>query len=408
MIVGIFLFRDKLSFAHIRRHSNILLILAALTVLLTGSIWYDAKHNTNSVQSASIAVFSNEDADTNALTARLHYFSDAVMIFTHSPLVGFGPGNYVYGLRMYKTDPNYSSFADPHDWLLKMLVEDGIFVGLIFLIFIILFFWQAWKLICARKQASWLERLLFIGLLASAIHGMMDFDWSYNLVLLVFFCFAGALYGVLLKEETDISKSKDFPLWVNYILFALLLIGLVVSIQIFRADSFRTKGDYDIAMNDSNDAINSYFQSALINKYEPLTWFDLWSAYFSIKDYHAARYAVEKAIGLFPENGVYYSALAKTDLAEKNLTDYESHLLTAIKYFPAGDLTNQVRLADFYYVKKDYDRALSVIDSVIPIYGHYQSVLWFKDDPNSATIEANLKSLNKIKSEIGAATKISK
>ncbi|MCX6718874.1 MAG: O-antigen ligase family protein [Candidatus Taylorbacteria bacterium] len=392
-----------------------LLIFIIFTVLMTGGIWLAAKHSTianNSTQITKTAVFSNEDGESNAFTARLHYFSDALQTYTHSPIVGFGAGNYAYALRMYKIDPNYGSFADPHNWLLKMLVEDGLIVTIIFVGFIISLFWQMRQLIVKRKEIPWLAVAVFTGLIGGTIHGLMDFDWSINLLLLVFFVFAGALYGYLLNtQELDVEDQggeingnpgiQYFPKWTQYILVALVLISAVISIQLFRADLARAKGDvYLSQLNDTDSAINSYFESVLLNKYEPATWYDLWRAYFIRKNYRVAIDSINKTIALFPQSGMYYTALAQTEEAMGDFTNYRETLLKAIKYFPASDLTSQVNLVNFDFKQKKYDEALALIDQVLPIYTHYQSVLWFSSDPNSEMISKNLVILNDIKNRI--------
>ncbi len=391
-------------------------VLIASTVLMTGGIWLAARHNTvasNLVHSANTIVFSNEDSDNNAFTARLHYFADALRTFTHNPLIGFGSGNYASALRIFKTDPNYGSFADPHNWLLRMMVEDGIFAALLFVIFLGSYFWEIWKLIKGRLISepscnSWLFVSIFTGLIASTVHGLMDFDWSYNLVLLVFFCFAGALYGVI-QEYPEFKRqiAKPLPAWINYAYIVVLIVACLVTLQIFRATSARAIGDYDLSIKHSSKdtintvlAIDDYNESVKLNPYDPLTQYYLWGASYDLGDYKAARISIEKAISLFPQSGTYYSALATTDEAEKDYSGYEGHLLKAIQYFPASDLTNEVKLANFYYANKKYQAAIALIDKVSPIYTHYQSVLWYSSDPNSATMSANLKKLNDLKVKI--------
>ena len=240
----------------------------------------------------------------------------------------------------------------------------------------------------------------------------MDFDWSFNLVLLIFFCFAGALYGVLQgisdgESNANIQSIRSFPRWTNYIFMLILIIATLIAFQIFRADSARSEGDYAMSIRQKQDgavmsslAIGHYQESARLNPYEPLTWYEIWSAYYDMGDYKNARIAIEKAIALFPENGMYYGALATTDEDEKDYSDYEEHLTKAIQYFPAGSLTNQWRLADYYFTNKKYDSALAVINKVLPIYTHYKSVLWYSSDPNSPVMSANLIKLNDLKAKI--------
>jgi tetratricopeptide (TPR) repeat protein len=212
------------------------------------------------------------------------------------------------------------------------------------------------------------------------------------------------------KGDSLSDSIKTLPKWTNYIFVGILIIACLATFQIFRADSARSIGDYDMSIKESQKdtinnvfAINNYNESAKLNPFEPLTWYEIWSASYDMGDYKGARTSIEKAIALFPKDGIYYSALATTDQAENATSSnsgYEQHLLSAIQYFPASDLTNVVRLADYYFDNKKYNMALVVINKVLPIYTHYQSVLWYSSDPNSPTMSENLVLLNNLKEKI--------
>ena len=105
-------------------------------------------------------------------------------------------------------------------------------------------------------------------------------------------------------------------------------------------------------------------------------------------------------MGIFPESGLYYTAWAETDEAMNNYSDYRETLLKAIKYFPANNLGDYVKLVDFDYKQGKYDEALFYINQVLPTYTHYQSTLWFKNDPNSSEMSKNLILLNKLRDQI--------
>ncbi|GEM_PF-2275576 len=397
-----------------------ILILLILTLLITVGIWFLAKLNTKPAQLSDAAVFSMQDAETNAFTARLHYFNDAWHTFLQKPFTGFGVGNYGSALRIYKTDPNYGSFADPHNWLLKMLVEQGLIVTTIFVIFIASLFWQMRGLIIRRRRFSWLAVSIYAALIAGTIHGLTDFDWGVNNLLLIFFVFAGLLYGFLLNDRatdyknekvrgvTDYNNEKDnsasvsyLPKWLVYILVILIIGASIISIQLLRSDMARAKGDiYLLTNRDADNAINSYFESASINSHDPTTWYDLWRVYFLTKNYVAALNCINKAINIFPQSGSYYLAKAVVYEAAGDATNYRENLLNAIKYFPASDLNAQVRLVELDVKNGKYDEALYVINEVLPIYAKYEKALWFKSDPNSGTIDENLIKLNDFNDKI--------
>jgi tetratricopeptide (TPR) repeat protein len=320
-----------------------------------------------------------------------------------APVVGFGSGMYAQALRMYKTDPNFGSFADPHNWALKMLVENGFIVTIIFVIFIVTFFLEIIRLIRKRKEISYLVIFLFTGIVASTIHGLMDFDWSINQLLIIFFIFSGSLYGYLINTKEgsiEVREIHYLPSWAKYILLILTIIAAIISIQFLRADLVRARGDVFYMQKDYENALNSYFESVTLNSHEPLTWYNLWRVYYSMNKFGPAKNSIQKAIEIFPENGIYWGTLARTEemLGEKE--NYRESLINAIKYFPANDLSYYVKLVEYDFEQKKYDEASAYIDQVLLIYSRYEKSLWYKNDPNWPVMTANLTILRDFKEKI--------
>jgi putative inorganic carbon (HCO3(-)) transporter len=416
LVFAVILFRQKIfqnqsPKAIAVRNWQMIVILLFLTLVSIGVIWQIAKISTqnNSRDSISnVKIFSGESAEENAFVARLHYFADAWNVFAKSPAVGFGLGTYPNALRMYKIDPNFGLAVDPHNWLLRMAVEDGFVVTVVFVIFIIFLFVGIYRLILKRKDKSWLSISIFTGLIGGTIHGLMDFDWSVNLLLLVFFIFSGSLYGHLINtegfdSENHNAKLKRFlPSYISYSLLVLVCIGSIISIQMFRADLARERGDeFYFMKHDIGKAIDNYLESAVINPYEPTIWYDLWQAYYISKKYDAAVKCLNKAISIFPKNGFYYMALAQTEQAMGNTINYRANLLRSIEYFPDSELEAQVRLAEFEYGQGKYSEAGSIINDSLPVYSKYQSTVWFKSDPNSGVVNQNIEKLKLLKVLIG-------
>lgn len=405
IIISIILFGNKIwsiyKIKDLRLVIRPLIILVFLSLAVFSTVWYMAKSTTIKGDSKivdELKIYPQQDIEVNAVTARLGYFKDAWQTFLRSPITGFGEGMYSYALRMYKTDPMFGSFADPHNWLLKKLVENGFFVTIVFVAFIFLLFKEIVSLIIRRKEISWLPITIFTALVGGTIHGLMDFDWSINLVLLVFFVFAGALYGYLQNSET--VNSRYFPKWFNYILLFIIIVASFISLQTLRADIARAKGDIYFANKDSETAIDSYFESITYNSYDPASWYSLWKVYFTRGQYSPAKNCIDKALEIFPESGIYWGAKARTEEVLGNSDDYRQSLLKAIKYFPASDLSYYVKLVEFDFKQKKYDEALSYINKAEPVYSRYEKSLWYKNDPNSTLMSENLSILKDYKKKI--------
>lgn len=378
--------------------------LILISFILFCGVWYMAKQTTinrDPNKPLDTAIYPQQNLEQNAFVARLRYYEDAWNTFLQSPVAGFGAGMYAQSLRIYKTDPSFGSFADPHNWVLKNLVENGLIVTSLFTIFIGAFFWQISKMIRKRKEISYLSIFIFTGLLGGMIHGLMDFDWSINQLLIIFFVFAGSLYGYLLNVgDNNQNVIKYFPDWVKYVLLVLIIVFSIISIQILRADLVRARGDVFYAQKDNENALNSYFESVTLNSHEPITWYNLWRVYYSMNKFVPAKNSIQKALEIFPENGIYWGALARTEemLGEKE--NYRESLIKAIKYFPASDLSYHVKLAQYDFEQKKYNEALKYIDKVLPVYSEYEKSLWYKNDPNWPVMSANLVMLRDLKKEI--------
>ncbi len=411
IVVGLalFLFVSKgyITWQLIRTTWKTYVLVILIAVISVSGIWFAAKRNTvrTSIEKPAAQVFSNEDADNNAFVSRLHYFGDALATFIQRPIFGFGGGTYPYALRMFKMDPNYGSFADPHNWFLRMLVENGIVVAVIFLAFLGTLFWEMWRMIRRQKQLSWFHSIVFVGLFGSVFHGLMDMDWSYSILLPVFFCFAGALYGsVLDANETKNTTARSYSLWVDVVMLIVLLIAVLASFQLFRADSTRRDGDYLYFTKQRVDvSVESYQASADLNPYDPAPWYSLWNLYMSEEMPADALVAIKKAISIFPKNGTFYGYLATTYEGFGSTTDgigYHDALVSNIKYFPANSLSTYVKLIKYDFERRNYKEAWDYINRVVPIYSHYETVLWYKNDPNSSVMSENLKILKDYKTKI--------
>jgi O-antigen ligase len=413
IIVFAVIFREKFLWHDVLNSWKTYVSILVLAGMITGGQWVMARNNTSKIDSrrlAEVEIFSNEDADSNAFTARLFYFKDALNTFIERPIFGFGGGSYQFALRMNKQDPNYGSFADPHNWFLRMLVENGILATIIFIGFLFSLFWGIGKSILRTektdKKTNWLNMVIFIGLLSYLLHGLMDMDWNYPVLLLIFFSFAGALYGNTLSEsDVKESRRKYFSLWINVILIFVMIISAMIAVQMFRSDSARRDGDYFyFAKEDNDSAVVSYYDAIKLNPYNSAPWYSLWNVYMGENKFNYAETAIGKAISLFPTNGTYYGALATSYASSSNPQGYHDALVKSIKYFPANNLINYVKLVHYDFVQKDYKEALEYLDRVIPIYTHYQTVLWYKNDPNSAMMTQNLATLKEYKTKIEKIT----
>jgi O-antigen ligase len=420
VVVGIFFGREL--FGRLEKHRQIALgrktflmigavVLAGLAII--GAIWLSAKH-TNEVkitqtqtqtQTQSITqtgVFLDQDSDDNAFTARLHYFNDAYHIFLERPLVGWGLETYTDALNQYKTIPGFYS-SDPHNILFRMFAEVGVFGATAFAVLIISLLYSLFLLlrqyvVLYKHDESWnislLYTLLFAAIFASALHSLMDIDWHYYPLLLVFFACAGGLYGSLKKSQPpqDLYQENYFPIWSNYIFVGIFFVIMLISLQLYRAENAAEDGNFYVSNQKYSAAVQSYSVAIAQNPYQSGYWFGLGKAYYSQGDYLNSEKSLDKAIILYPYDGDYYASRADVDTAIDDKADFHKTILKTLQFFNSN-LDNYVNLVGFDIQEKDYAEASAVANYIVPIYTTYEKALWFKDDPASQQDILDLKLL---------------
>jgi hypothetical protein len=188
---------------------------------------------------------------------------------------------------------------------------NSLVITFIFIIFVAFLFWKMFKLIYQRKNFSWLLIVIFTALVGSVVNSLGDDELSTN-QLFVFFIFAGSIYGYLL--HTSEHKIKYMKYWVNYALVALVILSAITAIQFLRANLARERGDFQyLSLNNSEEALKSYFQSITYNSHEPLTWYNLWRVYYGSGQYDLAKNSIKKALELYPGNEKYEEILKMTE-----------------------------------------------------------------------------------------------
>lgn len=128
--------------------------------------------------------------------ARVVYWKTAIKNGVSHPLFGTGLDtfrhlSYKPPLHALKTD-----FA--HNFFLQILSDTGVFGFLASIGLIGSLLWQSMKKLKAQNKKLKVEErylflALFVGLLASTLNTMVDFDWQISTVFLIFWIFAGLL-----------------------------------------------------------------------------------------------------------------------------------------------------------------------------------------------------------------------
>lgn len=136
--------------------------------------------------------------------SRFVYWKEALRIFQEKPLTGSGLDTYgqtakIEGRKVFKTQ-------HVHNFFLQMLSDAGIlgFFSSLFLMFLLLS-----KVLLATFTQNGVRSMfglaLFLGIAASAINSLVDFDWQLPFVFLLFWIEAGMLLRVGDQSKTHVD-----------------------------------------------------------------------------------------------------------------------------------------------------------------------------------------------------------
>ena len=167
--------------------------------------------------------------------------------FFSSPLVGTGLDTFRYVSKKYQSEPfNWSWYL--HNHYLELFVETGIMGGLLFAFFVLFSFYKGYQYILSKLEENKIYLGVFIGLLASGIHSLLDFDWHFLSIFLFFFAGFALLLPYTFRARN--IRLGFFPFLFVLILFSTPTFFPLDSDQaLSQAEISFQKKDYDNAFS---------------------------------------------------------------------------------------------------------------------------------------------------------------
>lgn len=311
---------------------------------------------------------------------RFEYFVQAWKGFRQFPVFGTGLDTFRYVSKLHQSVPNSWSWYT-HNHFLQIFTETGFLGGLLFL-----------SLILTLLSFSFKNRQLFhgilIAILASTLHSLIDFDWQFISIFLIFWMAVGLLIP---KKETDKKGNNLF-----LILFALTFLILFLS-QFFiplNIEKLLTK-------DDKTSVLQAYrLDSKNIDIIKKLAQLES-----KAQNYDQAHNWYLKAIFLVPneasslikQDALLYIVQIKNALSDKNIKLTLKHLETFSQIYPNYF---QISGGDYYLVNayktnnlKDKAKALLLLKEYTNIV--QRKISGYKLNP--LEIQAIIDNLQKIK-----------
>jgi len=212
------------------------------------------------------------------ISSRLDYYRQTILTFKERPLFGWGLDNFRYLSTKYQSQENGWSWYS-HNHFLQMFSETGIFGGVCFLLLTFFLLKNIIKLTHDRGQNR-LYDALFIGILASLIHSLFDYDWQFPSVFLLFWVIVGYLraqchsesisesHKILRYAQDDINKEKYrlFLLGIGIFLFVIAGLEFSANILLFKGDYEKSLKIWPFRLDNWQAAVNYYHKNNELDK----------------------------------------------------------------------------------------------------------------------------------------------
>jgi len=202
---------------------------------------------------------------------RLNYWQGAISIFKSQPLVGTGPNTYSIVYPKFQNDI-LSSGKYAHNWLLEMLAEFGLLGVITFIIFIFLIYYNYLK-----NNFSVLNSWIFIGITASILHNLLDFDWHFYANAYIFYFLLGLSINssLFLQSESRLvtKKIRQVNIFIKTICLFLVIAIIIKSSLLILENFYFLKASEPIVWNSEGFIQENFRQSIKFNNPDYLRYY---------------------------------------------------------------------------------------------------------------------------------------
>jgi len=190
--------------------------------------------------------------------ARVEYWRQAAVAFWQRPVFGTGLDTFrLSSIKHQKVPDNWSSHV--HNHFLQMFSETGIFGGMAFLVLIGLILKKGFKNVGETVDRE--KNLMlgfFVGILTSCLHSLVDYDWQFPAVFLIFWVMAGIVLKKPLSPRKTVNTRRMFKIIIVVLSFACFIFGLSMG----TSEALFLKG---LSFDDRNqDKAVEYFEKSLM------------------------------------------------------------------------------------------------------------------------------------------------
>lgn len=226
-----YLFQNRQSFKLIIQKALILLLVAVMSLLTSIGVSSVAEYSSE----LSERIQSSDPASVRSANERPVLWQGAIQIAQKYPVFGSGSGSFQFVYPEVQ-DELLSNAPHPHNLILKLLSENGIFTALTFLTMLAYSF----------RPASFRKNLPIVAtFLALNIHFCLDYNLNFPILAFLYFFLLSQLLG---------SQPKISPNRSNLLKYSGFLLAAIFSLLIFT----QTYGYYHIKQLENNPNLPFY------------------------------------------------------------------------------------------------------------------------------------------------------
>lgn len=223
-IVGLAIYFLKYGQIALKKIFKPIIFIVILTTIFVSILLHLRNINFSTTSLIEKITFKNSEYSTS-LNERKDFWLGSLQLIRNKPLAGYGPMSFRYAYPQVQKD--FLAISDhPHNWILKIGVENGLVAALAFALFVIAVTFSALKK--SRKNPA--VFILLISFLAGFLHNMLDYNMNFIPTLLAFFLIAGCIISYSKINQTQ---------WLNKI-SVILVCAIVILTTLLSLNELQT------------------------------------------------------------------------------------------------------------------------------------------------------------------------
>lgn len=187
-LLAIFMFKSTVSFKNFPLKKTYFMIFLIVALLSVSTFLYFS-------ETKGVKAWHLRKNPLAHVQARFVYWQVAFENFGENPLTGIGFGSFNQVLNEYGNLGKAANTTEAHNFFIQMLSDTGIFGFLSSVALIGAVIGKGYKAVktASAQRESLFYLSLFVGILASTLVALIDFNWSIPVVFLFFWIFSSFL-----------------------------------------------------------------------------------------------------------------------------------------------------------------------------------------------------------------------